>query len=206
MACFFDPKDFRKYREILREGLKRYDVALHAYVLMTNHVHLLVTPSEKVGISRVMQHVGRCYVGYVNWRYQRTGTLWEGRHKASLIDSDAYLLRVYRYIEMNPVRAGMVNHPGKYPWSSFSSNTRIYHDALITPHDVYLSLADDAAKRVKTYLDLFDQGLSRDELKEIRCALAYNFPLGNDRFKLEIEKMLGRKIGRNRRGRPKGGN
>ncbi|WP_218190334.1 transposase [Pseudomonas sp. CC6-YY-74] len=110
-ACFFHEDDYRFYLAVLAEGLKRYRVALHAYVLMT--------PADETGISRVMQHVGRMYVLYINRTYQRTGTLWEGRHKASLVNAAEYLLSCYRYIELNPVRAGLVAAPEAYPWSSY---------------------------------------------------------------------------------------
>lgn len=117
-ACFFQDEDYQFYLAVLGDALKRYRVQLHAYVLMTNHVHLLMTPTDESGISRVMQHLGRLYVLYVNRTYRRSGTLWEGRHKSSLINATEYLLTCYRYIELNPVRAGMVAVPEEYRWSS----------------------------------------------------------------------------------------
>ena len=119
-ACFFADEDYLFYRECLSEGLRRYEVRLHAYVLMTNHVHLLLTPSDETGISCLLQHVGRLYVLYINKTYRRSGTLWEGRHKASLVDAENYLLACYRYIEMNPVAARMVEAPDQYQWSSYA--------------------------------------------------------------------------------------
>jgi len=110
-VCFFSEQDYLFYLECLYDACRRYKVNLHAYVLMTNHVHLLMAPRTAEGISRVMQSIGRKYVQYINVGYKRSGTLWEGRHKSSLVDTDNYLLRCYRYIEMNPVRAGMVKHP-----------------------------------------------------------------------------------------------
>jgi putative transposase len=118
-ACFFSDDDYLYYLEVLGQGLRRYGVKLHAYCLMTNHVHLLMTPKDNVGISRVMQHLGRLYVLYINRTYRRSGTLWEGRHKASLVNAEEYLLTCYRYIELNPVAAGMVNTPEQYRWSSY---------------------------------------------------------------------------------------
>ena len=117
-ACFFDESDYRKYLDSLAEAAHKYHCQVHAYVLMTNHVHLLVTPTTDEGISQMMQSVGRRYVRYFNGVYRRTGTLWEGRYKASLVQTDSYLLTCYRYIELNPVRAEMVPDPGDYPWSS----------------------------------------------------------------------------------------
>ncbi len=121
-ACFFTEQGYHFYLECLTDACHRYGVSVAAYVLMTNHVHLLMTPEEKDGISRVMQSLGRRYVQYVNKACRRSGTLWEGRHKASLIDAEDYLLRCYRYIEFNPVAAGMVEHPADYPWSSYRHN------------------------------------------------------------------------------------
>lgn len=113
-ACFYAEQDYLFYLDCLQNACERYQVAVHAYVLMTNHVHLLMTPATQEGISRVMQSLGRRYVQYINYEYRRTGTLWESRHKASLVDAENYLLTCYRYIELNPVRANMVNHPGDY--------------------------------------------------------------------------------------------
>ena len=121
-ACFYADEDYLFYLECLGDACDKYAVALHAYVLMTNHVHLLLTPRDELGISRVMQSVGRRYVQYINYTYRRSGTLWEGRHKASLIDADRYLLACYRYIELNPVRANMVVDPADYRWSSYRVN------------------------------------------------------------------------------------
>ena len=124
-ACFYSDDDYLFYLECLADACKRYQVALHSYVLMTNHVHLLMTPATGTGLSQVMQSVGRRYVQYVNINYKRSGTLWEGRHKASLVDAKYYLLACYRYIELNPVRANMVAHPADYRWSSYRVNTGI---------------------------------------------------------------------------------
>ncbi|MGI0034916.1 MAG: transposase [Nitrososphaera sp.] len=119
-ATFFDDVDYRHYVGCLKEATGCYRVSLHAYVLITNHVHLLMTPSDEFGVSRVMQSLGRRYVQYINHQFRRTGTLWEGRHKASLVQAEHYLLTCYRYIELNPVRAGMVSHPGEYRWSTLA--------------------------------------------------------------------------------------
>ena len=139
-VCFAAEEDYQAYVEWLRDGAERCGCAVHAYVLMTNHVHLLVTPQDKEGVSRLMQSVGRRYVQYFNYSYDRSGTLWEGRYKATLIDSDQYLLTCMRYIELNPVRAGMVKHPLDYPWSSYAANARGQDNLLITPHELYRQL------------------------------------------------------------------
>ena len=132
--CFFASADYSYYLRVLGEALRLYDCELHAYVLMTNHAHLLVTPRVNHSISRLMQTTGRKYVQYINRNSRRSGTLWEGRYKASLVDSDAWLLTCMRYIEMNPVRAGMNSHPSTYQWSSYLANARGHDNPLLTPH------------------------------------------------------------------------
>ena len=136
-ACFFADDDYRFYLEHLGQACIHQGIELHAYVLMTNHVHLLMTPEDQEGISRVMQSIGRRYVQYINKAYQRCGTLWESRHKASLVDAERYLLCCYRYIELNPVAANMVEHPGDYPWSSYCHNAFGHKNQIITQHDLY---------------------------------------------------------------------
>lgn len=202
--CFFAETDYRFYLSALMDALERYDVELHAYVLMTNHVHLLMTPQSAEGISRVMQHVGRHYVRHVNEVYVRTGTLWEGRHKASLIDADDYLLSCYRYIELNPVRAGMVASPDEYPWSSYRWHAWGQDDPLILDHQMYNEISSDAVGRQKAYRALFEGHVAPDALEIMREAITANYPVGNDRFKERIMKELGRSIGQAKRGRPTG--
>ena len=170
---------------------------------MTNHVHLLATPKAPDGISRLMQSVGRRYVQYINTVYKRTGTLWEGRHKASLVDTSAYLLTCYHYIEMNPVRACMVGQPGDYRWSSARKHISGEVDIIIKDHPVYLALGETEAERSQTYQSLFEANIENETLTKIRHAINYDVPLGNDQFKEEIETMLARRIHDRRRGRPK---
>ena len=140
-AVFYGDADYQAYRHWLREGAQRYGNAIHAYVLMTNHVHLLLSPSGKDSIVRLTQYLGRHYVMYVNYTYGRTGTLWEGRYKASLIQEEAYLLACYRYVELNPVRAEMVNGPSQYRWSSYHHNALGKKDPIVTPHRLYNALS-----------------------------------------------------------------
>jgi putative transposase len=200
-ACFFGEEDYRFYLDRLGEGLRRFGVALHAYVLMTNHVHFLLTPSDSQGTSRLMQHLGRHYVLHVNRSYRRTGTLWEGRHKASLVQAEDYLLTCMRYIELNPVTAGMVAEPGLYRWSSFRANAWGEPDRLLTSHGIYLGLGTSATARHAGYRQLFHAQLPVAAAQHIRNCIDYNHPLGNDRFRQEVEQMLGRKVGMPRRGR-----
>lgn len=202
-ATFFDEQDYLIYLEALAQGLKRYRADLHAYVLMTNHVHLLITPEKVDSIPRIFQHVGRLYVLYINKKYKRSGTLWEGRYKCSLVNADEYLLTCYRYIEMNPVTANMVGKPEEYPWSSYRYNGLGQENSLVIPHDLYLRLGGDQASRCYAYRELFRFELIEKDIHEIRESLNYNYPLGNDRFKDEVEYYLGRSIGKRRAGRPK---
>lgn len=201
-ACFFHEDDYHFYLAVLADALKRYRVALHAYVLMTNHVHLLMTPADTVGISRVMQHVGRLYVLYINRTYGRTGTLWEGRHKASLVCAAEYLLACYRYIELNPVRAGMVVTPEQYRWSSYGWHAWGVPNDLVVDHVLYQQLSADLPVRQQAYRQLFTGHLEATALQVMREALTHNYPLGNDRFREAVELHLGRLVGQCKRGRP----
>jgi len=201
-AIFFDDADYRAYLKCLHEAAQKYDCAIHAYVLMTNHVHILVTPENVDGVSRMMQYVGRRYVPYINHRYQRSGTLWEGRYKSSLIDADGYLLACSRYIEMNPVRASMVKHPSGYTWSSYGCNAEGEADKLVQPHALYMALGDSEASRRQAYQGLFQAHVDDKDMADIRASWQTGTPLGNDRFKEGIEEVLGKKVGQNKRGRP----
>lgn len=200
--CFADISDYRFYLECMRAASKRYACAVHAYVLMTNHVHLLVTPSQKDALPRFIQHIGRRYVQYFNFRYQRTGTLWEGRYKASLVDTETYVLTCYRYIEMNPVRAGMVVNPSDYRWSSYHRNALDVKDEIVVPHELYMALGINAVFRCAAYRELFRVQLDEPTLKVIRESLNQEVVLGNDRFREYIEHTLARRARPGRRGRP----
>lgn len=185
--------DYGCFRHYLREACERHDCRIHAYVLMTNHVHLVMTPEKEDSLGRVLQSVGRRYVQYFNTTYRRTGTLWEGRYKATVIDTERYLLSCYRYVELNPVRASMVNHPGEYPWSSYAANALGKPDVLVTPHDLYQALGSCPDQRHKAYRALFEVHLDNKTLEEIRQATQKGWALGNDRFKEEIERLIQRR-------------
>lgn len=150
-ACFYGETDYKVYLAFLKDAAVKYQVFIHAFVLMTNHVHLLATPSDEKGVSLMMQAQGRKYVQYFNHAHSRTGTLWEGRYKSTLVDSDSYLLTVYRYIELNPVRAGMVSHASEYPWSSYGYNALAKEIQLVTPHQKYLDLGQTTEDRQQAY-------------------------------------------------------
>ncbi|MGQ0594082.1 MAG: transposase [Gammaproteobacteria bacterium] len=199
---FFSEEDYHRYLGCLREAAIRRRCDIHAYVLMSNHVHLLVTPHRPLAIAKLMQSVGRHYVRYVNDHYGRSGTLWEGRYKASLVDSEHYLLRCYRYIEINPVRAGTVSHPADYRWSSYRRNALGGADAVVTEHAEYTALGASLATRCEAYRALFRVDLDVEVLGEIRDSLNQCRVLGSERFKDEIEAALHRKVRAGKAGRP----
>ena len=177
---FYKENDYQHYLKWLGEALEKHNCSLHAYVLMTNHVHLLLSPKHEHSISKAIQMLGHYYVQYFNYTYQRTGTLWEGRYKATLVDSDRYLLICYRYIELNPVRAKMVNHPSEYPWSSYSYNASGQDNPFITPHDMYKDLGSDLIERQAGYRALFKTHIPEKLLEEIREATNKAWVLGSD--------------------------
>ena len=170
-ACFFNDVDRRFYLKCLREAAASRGCAVHAYVLMTNHVHLLVTPPEEGAVGAMMQDIGRRYVRVINTLHGRTGSLWEGRFKSSLIDSERYLLTCHRYIEANPVRAGMVAHAAHYAWSSYGHFAGTRADASITEHPLYLALGRSESDRRAAFAALSNQPLAERELEQIRAAI-----------------------------------
>ena len=199
---FFEDQDYATYAHWLREGAKKYQIAIHAFVLMTNHVHLLVTPKETDSVSRFMQFVGRRYVPYVNDKYGKSGSIWEGRFKASLVQAETYLMSAMRYIELNPVRANMVESPGHYRWSSFVHNAGIREIGFIEFHPLYSALGESTSERSLAYRELFKSHLGPETLKRITEAWLSGTPLGNDYFKEKVEMTLAKKVGQTRRGRP----
>ena len=202
-ACFFDDQDRVAYLGWLSDALEHERCWLHAYVLMTNHVHLLLTPEHAARVPQVLISVGRRYVQYINHTYGRTGTLWDGRYKSSLVQAETYLLLCQRYIELNPVRAGMVADPAGYRWSSYRANGLGQTDPLLTAHPLYLALGVDDESRRAAYRDLFRTTLDDAPLSELRMALNQDQPIGNDRFYREIEVMTGQRRALRKRGRPR---
>ena len=201
-ACFYAEEDFRRYLDELADLSVRFGCALHAYVLMTNHVHLLLTPGKVDGAALLMKHLGQRYVQYINRTYRRSGTLWEGRFRSCLAQSEDYVLACYRYIELNPVRAAMVPQPGDYRWSSHSANTEGKPQALLTPHPQYLALGTTGDARRTAYRALFKTHLDEPVIDEIRQATNGNYVLGNRRFQNEIAAMLKRRVTPGKTGRP----
>jgi len=201
-CCFFADHDYGCYLHHLEELAARYVCSIHAYVLMTNHVHLLLTPDRLDGASLLMKHLGQRYVQYFNRVHDRSGTLWEGRFRSSIVQAETYLLRCQRYIELNPVRAGMVDAPGGYRWSSFAANALGCRNALVTPHSRFLALGTRGSNRRAAYLELFRSELEPTELEEIRTSANVGYALGNERFRKEIAVALGHRAGPGKSGRP----
>jgi REP-associated tyrosine transposase len=189
-ACYFADEDYQFFLDHLARLAKRFRCALHAYVLMTNHFHLLLTPELEAGASLLMKFLGQRYVQYVNRVYRRSGSLWEGRFRSSLVQTERYVLGCYRYIELNPVRPGMVKHPGEYPWSSYAANADGKVSPWITPHGEYLALGSDDARRQAAYRDLFKTELDPEVLREIRVSTHGGYAIGSGRFREEIETAL----------------
>ena len=202
-ACFYCEDDYLFYLECLHEYSVKYNCLIHAYVLMTNHIHLLVTPNENDSLAKMMKYLGQRYTQYINRTYARTGTLWEGRFKSCITNESNYILGCYRYIELNPVRAKMVEHPAEYRWTSYRGNAQGEHSELITSHDCYLSLGHNAGSRHRHYRDLFKSELDGALIDQIRVATHSNYALGSELFKHDIETALGRRVCRGISGRPR---
>ena len=201
-AIFVSEEDYSFYLDCLREAAESNELAIHAYVLMTNHVHLLATPNQETSIGKTLQSLGRRYVQHFNYTHRRTGTLWEGRYKATIIDSEAYLLTCSRYIEMNPVRAGMVAHPREYPWSSYHWHAEGKVDGLLTDHNLYRKLGRNQEERRSTYRALFRAHLGETTLEEIREATNKGWALGDHRFRVQVEALSGGRTAPLPKGRP----
>ena len=202
-VCFVNDQDMAFYASLLYEYSISFSVAIHAWVFMTNHVHMIATPGSPSGISKMMQSVGRRYVRYFNKEYRRSGTLWEGRFKSSLVQSETYLLQCQRYIELNPVRAGMVADPAQYAWSSYQCHALGRVAKISTPHEEYLALGYTDLIRQSAYRGLFKAHVDEELIVDIRQAVNKGLALGNDRFKNEIERLCGRRVRQAKMGRPK---
>ena len=192
-AVFFADNDYRAYLSWLAQGAKKYGCTIHAYVLMTNHVHLLMTPNTRDAISKTIQHVGRHYVTYVNHTYGKSGTLWEGRHKGCVIDSEQYLLTCMRYIELIPVRSGVVEQAADYRWSSYHFNAFNKEDEIIISHPDYMDLADTEEHRLAVYIELFEEEISSEIITDIKDALDNEDVLGPATLKEKVVELANKK-------------
>jgi REP-associated tyrosine transposase len=201
-ACFHRDADHLVYLDHLRELSRRHGCEIHAYCLMTNHVHLLVTPRAANACALLMKNLGQRYVQYVNRSRERTGTLWEGRFRSCIAQSDRYVLACYRYIELNPVRAGMVAHAGDYRWSSYLANAGAVRNSWLAPHPEYLALGQNDDARRAAYRGLVASGLDAAQLAEIRSATNSGGALGDAAFRSLAARALGRRLTPGRAGRP----
>ena len=205
-VIFAADADYQFFRDALIDAAAKHGLLIHAYVWMTNHIHLLATPQYEDSISKVFQSVGRKYVQYFNFTYKRSGTLWEGRYRATIVDSEQYLLKLMRYIELNPVRANMTQHPADYPWSSYVFNAEgklgLNSDWLV-PHNEYLRLGQNDVERQVAYQQLLNVNLSTNDLVQIRECTHKGWALGSLRFIDEIEHLTNRQASSKGIGRPK---
>ena len=188
------PDDYHFYLKVLNEATQKYHCRLHAYVLMTNHVHLLLTGTQSGAVSSLMQALGRRYVRYVNTTYRRTGTLWEGRFTSSIVESERYVLTCSRYLELHPVRAGLVGEPGEYIWSSYRYHALGEWNGRIQDHEVYLALGSTVAPRCQAYQALVHERLSDPDVQAIRDHVNKGCVLGSARFQDALEVMLKRRV------------
>lgn len=205
-VIFAADADYQFFRDALIEAATKHGLAVHAYVWMTNHIHLLATPQFEDSISKVFQAVGRKYVQYYNFNYKRSGTLWEGRYRATIVDSEQYLLKLMRYIELNPMRASMTQHPADYPWSSYAFNAEGkvgLNSDWLAPHEEYLRLGLNDIERQAAYRQLFKADLSTNDLVQIRECTHKGWVLGSQRFIDEIERLTKRQATSKGIGRPK---
>ena len=200
--CFASNEDMAAYVNWLSEGAQKFGAQIHAWVLMTNHVHLLMTPTSENAISKCMQYLGRHYVRYFNDRFRRTGTLFEGRFKGHLVFSGRYFLQCCQYIELNPVRAGMAVDPADYRWSSYAAHAFGQRVRMWTPHMEYLTLGLDGENRQKAYRSLFKEVLGEDVLSDIRLSVNTGFVYGNEKFRRQVEALAGIPQSFQQRGRP----
>jgi len=196
MDCFRDEQDYVLYGALVLQGTRRHGCSIHSYCLMTNHIHMLLTPQTASSCGALMHGISHRYAHYFNRKYGRTGTLWEGRFRSCPVQSEQYVLACHRYIELNPVRAGIVSNPGDYRWSSYRANASGVRDPLVTPHSELVSLGASQYRR------LFADGLSDDLLRDIREATNGGYPLATSSFKDEVAARTGRKMVPGKPGRP----
>lgn len=201
---YFEEQDFQYFRDCLDASAYNYQLKLHAYALMPDHVHILATPGRKDGVSRMVQSIGRNYVQYYNECYGGSGTLWEGRYRATVIEGRNYLLSCSRYIELNPVRNQLVDKPSEYRWSSYASNALGKTDEMLSPAREYKQLGDSHKERARAYRALFKKKLGDELVREITEATLKGWVLGDRRFARKIEQLSGRRATQLPRGRPKG--
>ena len=199
---FADTQDFETMLALLAESAKKFAVAVHAYVLMDNHFHLLATPATAEALPLMMQAVGRSYVRYFNNRHGRNGTLWEGRYRSTLIETERYLLACMVYIDLNPVRAGMVAQAADWRWSSHANSLGLRADGFITPHALYWALGNTPFAREAAYGALVQAGVSAGQQSALTDATLRGWALGEDDFVAALQKKSARRVSKSKAGRP----
>jgi putative transposase len=199
---FHDTADYELLLSLLAEYAEREKVSIHAYVLMGNHFHLLATPETQTGLPGLMQAIGRRYVQHFNKQHRRTGTLWEGRYKATLLQAERYLLACMVYIDLNPVRAGLVARPADYRWSSYGHYVGTRNDKLVTPHPLYWRLGNTPFAREMSYAELVSQGITLQQQAELTDSVLKGWALGEADFVSGVQKLTERRVARGRPGRP----
>lgn len=201
-AIFAVNQDYQALLDLLTDNAKKFEVGVHAYVLMTNHFHLLATPKTAEGLPQMMQAVGRSYVRYFNDSQKRSGTLWEGRYKSTLIQTDRYLLTCMAYIDLNPVRGGLAALPSDYPWSSYGHYTGARLDKLITPHPLVWTLGNTPFAREAAYAELVRGGIPAQQQADLTQSVLSGWALGEDDFVADLQTRTGRRMTRGTAGRP----
>lgn len=201
-AIFAATADYEMLLSLLEEHAGKEGVAIHAYVLMTNHFHLLATPETSEGLPQMMQSIGRRYVRYFNARQQRTGTLWEGRYKSTVIQADRHLLACMAYIDLNPVRAGLVDEAGAYPWSSYAHFVGRRNDRLVTPHPLFWELGNTPFSREAAYAELVQSGVSKPQQEALTDSALRGWALGEKDFVADLQRRTARRLAKTKVGRP----
>lgn len=200
---FAGTPDYETLLGLLAEYARKFQVAIHAYVLMSNHLHLLATPASAEGVPQMMQALGRSYVRYFNARQARTGTLWEGRYKSTLIQAERHLLACMVYIDLNPVRAGLVSNPADYPWSSHPHYIGRRSDRLVTPHPLYWELGNTPFARDAAYAELVRSGIGSEQQRALTEATFHGWALGEADYVADLQRRTERRVSKGRPGRPR---
>jgi putative transposase len=200
-----DDQDREKLLALLEEAARRFKVAIHSYVLMDNHFHLLATPESTDGVPQAMQAVGRSYVRYFNDRHSRTGTLWEGRYRSTLVQAERYLLACMVYIDLNPVRAGIVSDPAEYPWSSHAHYIGRRADKLVTPPALFWELGNTPFARELAYAELVRAGIGEKQKQALTDATLRGWALGDEAYVAQLQKATERRLQKAKPGRPRSG-
>ena len=204
-AIFAKTADYQRLLDLLDDNARQFEVAIHAYVLMSNHFHLLVTPQSSDGLPQMMQAVGRRYVRYFNDSQQRSGTLWEGRYRSTLIQTDRYLLACMAYIDLNPVRAGLVAQAADYPWTSHGHYIGRQMDKMVTPHPLVWALGNTPFAREAAYAELVQAGINPVQQSALTQATLSGWALGEPDFVADLQKRTQRRVSKGQAGRPQAG-